>query len=172
MPMTTTVTLAYEGAPSCVDCQRAGVGVCDHVGFTETAWVYLPGQAVHVPGLDPAFTHVVHDAAVSPDRKTVTLVVSTERPQFADLARHLSMLHSPKAAIRAVHADTGDVLAEGRYDAPLADGDLVYINGTRHSVVSTEWPDRSESGTSTTGFDTQVVRLSPIPEESVTPVQQ
>jgi len=168
VPMTTTVDLAYEGAPSCTECQRIGIPVCDHVGFTATAWDHLMGHAVHVPGLDDAHQHRLVSATVSPDRKTITLVVDTDRPLHHDLARHLSTYtHLPaKAAVQAVHHETGDVLAEGHYDRLLEPGMQVAIDRDLYTVASVEHPARTETGSSD-GPDVQVARLVPVAADTI-----
>lgn len=169
MPMTSTVTLAYEGPPSCRDCQREGIPSCAHIGFNPEAWG-LAGTAVMLPGLDPAYDHTVREVEISADRNTVTLTVDTARPPLMDLARHLSVRAGPKAAVRAVHADSGVVLAEGAFDAPLQPGQPVWINGAPHEVVSVEHPDRGQHGAVVgDGPDVQVARLQPQPEPE--PVQ-
>lgn len=171
--MTTTVTLRYEGAPSCVDCQRNGLPVCGHVGFTPEAWDHLVGQGVHVPGLDPAYVHILRSAEILSDRKTISLVVDTERPDLMDLARHLS--HRPevraKAAVRAVHHETGAQLEQGFYDRPLFEGMQVAIDRDLYTVARVEHPNRDpETGTAGQDIDWQVAYLVPHPEEGVTPV--
>lgn len=170
MGMTTTLTLAYEGAPACVDCQRLGVPVCAHVGFNTEAWDYLIGQARNFPGLDPAFEHTVRNVEISSDRKTVTLTVDTDRPAMLELARHMSTLTDSraKAAVRAVHHESGETLAEGRYfDAFLQPGQSVHVNGVPHVVVGEpEHPNRNEYGIATE-VDVQLVRLMPTPVEPV-----
>lgn len=170
MGMVTTLTLAFEGAPACVDCQRQGVPVCADVGFNESAWDYMMGQAVTVPGLDPAYVHTVRAIEISANRKTVTLTVDTDRPALLELARHLSTFTDSraKAAVRAVHHETGAVLAEGRYfDAFLQPGQSVHVNGEPHVVVGDpEHPNRTEYGTAE-GVDVQVVRLMPTPVEPI-----
>lgn len=168
MSMTTEVTLAYEGAPSCIDCQRNGVPVCEHVGFTGAAWTHLLGQAVHVPGLDDTYQHRMVSVAVAQDRKTVTLTVETDRPIHHDLARHLSTyLHLPaKAAVQAVHHETGDVLEEGHYDRFLAPGMQVAVDRDLYTVVSVDHPNRTETGSSD-GPDVQVARLAPVAADTI-----
>lgn len=170
MGMTTTLTLRYEGAPACMDCQRDGVPVCAHVGFNTEAWDYMQGGAVNVPGLDPAYVHTVSGIEISSDRKTVSLTVDTSRPALLELARHLSTLtdNRAKAAVRAVHHETGDVLAEGRYfDAFLQHGESVHVNGEPHVVVGEpEHPNRNEFGVASE-VDVQLVRLMPTPVEPI-----
>lgn len=170
MGMTTTLTLAYEGAPACVDCQKIGVPVCGHVGFNDEAWAYLPGQSVTVPGLDPAYIHTVRAVEISSDRKTVTLTVETERPALLELARHLSTLtdHRAKATIRAVHHETGETLAEGRFDAFLTAGQTVHINGEPHTVTAVDHPNRNEYGVCPGDLpDVQVAHLMSTPVEPI-----
>lgn len=171
MAMTSTVTLAYEGAPACRDCQRIGEPVCSHVGFNPEAWINLPGTAVHVPGLDPLpdYQHIVRHATVSEDRKAVTLIVDTRRPLHLDLARHLTTLPGPRAVIRGVHHDTGDVLALTEADAPLHAGQRVHVNGDPHHVVRVEYPHRDPDGVATAGVDEQWAYLRPLDPETVTP---
>lgn len=168
MSMTTSVSLAYEGAPSCTDCQREGVPVCDHVGFTATAWDYLVGHAVHVPGLDDAYQHRLVSATVSPDRKTITLVVETDRPIHHDLARHLSTYtHLPaKAAVQVVHHHTDEILEEGHYDRFLAPGMQVAVDRDLYTVVTVDHPNRTETGSSD-GPDVQVARLAPVTADTI-----
>jgi hypothetical protein len=166
--MSTAVSLAYEGAPSCIECQRVGVPVCDHVGFTATAWDYLIGHAVHVPGLDDTYQHRLTSADVSADRKTITLVVETDRPAHHDLARHLSTYtHLPaKALVQAVHHETGDVLEEGHYDRFLTPGMQVAVDRDLYTVVSVDHPHRTETGSSD-GPDVQVARLAPVVVDAI-----
>lgn len=168
--MTTTVTVRWDGAPSCRDCQQVGVPVCDHIGFTDEPWSLTLGHTVHVPGLDrsPDYTHILRAATISPDRKTVHLVVDTERPQHHDLGRHLSVLHTPKAAVQAVHHDTGAELAAGRYDAHLQPGQTVYVNGAPHLVQRVEHPNRDEHGVAGDRDDIQVATLVPQPGDTIT----
>lgn len=171
MPMTTTVTLAYEGAPACKDCQLEGIPVCGHVGFNANAWDHLLGGAAHVPGLDNGYTHVVRSIDISGDRKTVTLTVDTERPQFHDLARHLSTYLEvrAKAAVRAVHHETGETLEEGWYDRFLIEGMQVAIDRDLYHVRKVEHPNRNENGAAET-VDLQVAHLAPIPVDIIQPV--
>ena len=167
--MTTTLTLAYEGPPSCRDCQRDGIPVCDHIGFTAEAWNYLMGQQVHAPGLDPRHEHTLTDLGVSEDRKVVTLTVSTDRPPYADLSRHLSVMGGAKTFVRAVHHDTDDVIEEGRYDFFLRAGDTVYHGTDEYLVQSIEHPARDPVTGIATGPDVQVARLAPVSTEPIRP---
>jgi len=170
--MTTTFTLRYEGAPSCVDCQRKGVPVCAHVGFNPESWDGMIGQGVHAPGLDPAFVHVLKSAEISSDRKTITLVIDTERPPMVDLARHLSRRHDvrAKAAVRALHHETGEQLEEGWYDQPLVEGMQVAIDRDVYHVAKVEHPNRDpETGAAGQEIDWQVAHLAPQPDAGVTP---
>lgn len=169
--MTSTITLAYEGAPACRDCQRDGAPVCAHVGFNAEAWIMLPGSAVHVPGLDPLpdYQHIVLDVSISEDRKAVTLTVATRRPPHTELARHLTTLPGPRAAVRGVHHDTGDVLATNELDAPLRPGQRVHVNGVPHQVERVEYPNRGAGGAADDGVDEQVAWLRPLDPETVTP---
>ena len=176
--MTTTLTQIFEGPPSCRDCQGMGIPVCSHIGFNDEAWAGLIGCQVMAPGLDKdcgpggTFVHTLRAIEISPDRKTVTLTVDTTRPARFDLVRNLSILGGPKALVRAVHADTGDVLAEGAYDAYLQPGQEVSINGTPHMVTGLDHPNRDpESGTTGDRLDWQVATLQPVPQpELLTPV--
>ncbi|WP_132120903.1 hypothetical protein [Actinocrispum wychmicini] len=171
--MTTTVTLAYEGPPSCKDCQREGIPVCAHIGFNAEAWVDLPGSTVMVPGLDPAYAHTVRDVTISSDRNTVTLTVDTARPLQMDLARHLSLISTtPKAWIRAVHGDTDETLTEGGFDAFLQQGQQVWVAGAPYVVSAVDHPSRHpEHGTVDGGRDWQVATLRPMPEPTPTRVE-
>jgi hypothetical protein len=173
MAMTTTLTLVYEGAPACIDCQRLGVPVCDHVGFHPEAWDHVQGETVNAPGLDPRFVHVVRAIDIAPDRKTLTYTVETDRPPMLELGRHLSILtdHTIKAVVRAEHHETGEVLADGRYDAFLREGQEVCINGLPHVVVGEpQHPNRHPEYGTCRGDqpDLQVAKLAPI---SVEPIQ-
>lgn len=168
MPMTTTVTLAYEGPPSCIDCQRQGMPACDHMGFNAEAWVGMADSAVMVPGLDPAYMHTVREVEISSDRKTVTLTLDTDRPIQLDLARHLSIIcTTPKAWIRAMHSGTGETLAEGGFDAFLQQGQNVWVAGAPYAVAAVEHPNRHpEHGTVVDERDWQVATLRPMPQPS------
>lgn len=169
MPMTTTLTLGYEGPPSCADCQREGVVLCDHIGFNAESWDHVIGQSVNAPGLDPAFVHTVRTVGISSDRKTVTITVETERPPLLELARHLSTYidDRAKAVIQAVHHETGDVLAAGRYDAFLTEGQQVYVQGVPHVVQTVDHPNRNEYGVCEGVPDLQVAKLMPTPVEPI-----
>lgn len=171
MPMTTTATYRYEGPPVCVDCYRAGLPVCAHVGFNAEAWAGLHGQVARQapPGLDPSYEHRLMDYSISEDRKTITVTFQTERPALMDLARHLSFYsdHRAKAAVHAVHHETGDTLERGHYDRPLTEGMEVCVDRTPYRVVSVEHPNRGESGTTGDLEDLQVARLMPIPTDTV-----
>lgn len=170
--MTTTFTLRYEGAPSCVDCQREGVPLCAHVGFNPEAWDGMIGQGVHAPGLDPAYPHIVRSAEIASDRKTITLTIDTERPDLMDLARHLSRRPdvNAKAAVRAVHHETGEQLEEGFYDHPLTEGMQVAIDRDLYAVVRIEHPNRDpETGAAGQEIDWQVAYLAPQPDAEITP---
>jgi hypothetical protein len=124
----------------------------------------MSGILVHVPGLDPAFEHTLRTVEISADRKTVTLVVDTDRPPMTDLARHLSTRPGPKAMVRTVHADTGETLTEGAYDALLQPGERVWINGMPHTVSEVDHPNRHpDHGTVAEGPDWQVATLQPQP---------
>ena len=171
--MTTTFTLLYEGAPSCVDCQRQGVPVCAHVGFNPEAWDGLIGRGVHAPGLDSAYAHILRSAEIASDRKTITLLVDTERPHLMDLARHLSRRPEvqAKAAVRAVHYESGELLEEGFYDRPLSEGEQVAIDRNVYTVTKIEHPNRDpETGAAGEEIDWQVAHLAPQPDaDSITP---
>jgi hypothetical protein len=168
--MTTTFTLRFEGPPSCADCQRAGIVVCDHIGFNDEAWAGIVGRQVTAPGLDlsPGYVHVLRAFDIVDHRKTVVLTVDTDRPRFHDLARHLSIHgdHRAKASVRAVHHDTGEVLEEGDYDAPLREGQQVCINRDVYQVHRVEHPNRNAAGIAA-GVDVQVAHLVPVPTEPV-----
>lgn len=171
--MTSTVTLAYEGPPSCRDCQRDGIPSCPHMGFSGSAWAEIVGTLVTVPGLDPTFRHTVTAVDISSDRKTVTMTVDTERPAMLELARHLSTLPGPKAHVQTVHADTGDILADGAYDAFLQAGQQVWINGKPFLVTDVDHPYRHpQYGTTTSSPDIQIATVTPQPQpEPVAPAQ-
>lgn len=170
--MTTTVTMAYEGAPACVTCQEIGHPVCDHVGFTARAFDHMLGRTVHVPGLDDRYKHWLRSVDITDHRKTVEFTVDTERPPLHDLARHLSIYPDvrAKAAIRAVHHQTGDVLQEGAYDRFLRADEQIAIDRTPYHVDRVEHPNRNALGfVDDGGVDLQVAHLVPIPAEQ--PVQ-
>ena len=166
--MTTVVTLQYEGAPSCVDCQRIGVPTCTHVGFHTEAW-HVAGQAVHVPGLDDRYQHILRSVDISPDRKTVTLTIDTTRPFGLDLARQLSWRPAPKAQIHAVHHATGDVIETGHYDFLLQQDATVWHGDRQYTVASVEHPARDPVTGIADGPDIQVARLMPIASDPVQP---
>ena len=109
MSMATTLTIKYEGPPSCAGCQMQGIPLCDHIGLNAESYDHMIGQAVTAPGLDSHFAHVLRTVDISPDRKTATMVVDTERPPLLELARHVSMRldYRAKAAVRAEHHETG-----------------------------------------------------------------
>lgn len=166
--MTTVVTLRYEGAPSCIDCQRIGVPVCTHVGFHAEAW-HVAGQGVHVAGLDARYEHVLRSADIAPDRKTISLTIETVQPYGTDLARQLSWRPGPKAHIHAVHHDTGDTIETGRYDFLLQEGQPVYHGDTRYTVHTVKHPARDPVTGIAVGPDIQVATLKPAPEPPVSP---
>jgi hypothetical protein len=141
------------------------------MGFNEEAWIGIPGTAVMVPGLDPAFRHTATAVAISDDRKTVTLTVDTDRHPVLELARHLSTLPGPKAMVRTVHAATGETLTDGLYDAFLHQGQEVWINGAPFLVNAVEHPGRHpDHGTVDDGPDVQVATVTPQPvPDPVTP---
>lgn len=156
--MTTTLSLSYEGPST------------PGAGYSATEWESLIGRAVHVPGLDAGFTHVLRAAVVSADRRTLTLTVDTLRPPELELARYLSVMDGPKAAIRTVHHETGAVLSEGaHYDAPLHPGQAVWINGERHVVLAVDWPGRV-TGVPAGELDWQIATVAPQPPEQVAPI--
>ena len=178
--MTTTVTMRYEGAPSCVDCQRTGVPVCAHVGFNVEAWDWMVGRHVYVPGLDPncdgpgaVYTHTLTAYHISEDRKTIALTVHTARPPLHDLARHLSIYGDvrAKAAVRAVHHETGDVLEEGFYDRFLVPGMAVAVDRDAYHVAAIEYPNRDPKTGVAPDVDLQVARLVPVPTDTVRPLE-
>lgn len=169
MPMRTTLTLTYEGPPSCADCQREGIPLCDHIGFNPESWDHVIGENVNAPGLDAAFVHTVRSVDISPDRKTLTYTVDTYRPPMLELARHLSTYtdHRAKANIQAVHHESGDELAAGLYDAFLQEGQQVYVQGVPHVVQAIDHPNRNEHGTCEDKPDLQVAKLMPTPVEPI-----
>lgn len=172
MGVTSTVTLAYEGAPACRDCQRDGIPVCDHVGFNDAGWVGIPGTAVHAPGLDRSYDHVVRDVEISADRKTVTLTTETQLPEYHDLARHLSVRadYRAKAWVRAVD-EGGNTIEEGHYDRPLTAGEIITRDRDPYLVVSISHPNRDEvTGVARDPGDLQIAVLRPIPVDPITPV--
>lgn len=172
MSMTTVLTMRYEGAPSCVDCQRIGMPECVHVGFNPEAWESLVARRVHAPGLDAAYDHILDSYEIGPNRKVVTLTVVTERPQFHDLARHLSLRTAVagKAAVQAVHHETGAVLEEGHYDRFLQAGEQVAIDRDLYHVASVEHPNRDPVTGTCADVDLQIARLLPVPTDTVRPV--
>lgn len=168
MAMMTMVSVAYDGPPVCGACHQQGAEVCAHIGLNADAYDVLKGYSIHVPGLDPAFTHILREWDMAEDRKTITLMVETIRDPGMDLGQNLSVLHGPKARVVAVDETTGETLAEGRYDAPLRDGQLVYVNGVPHAVVATDWPNRTEHGRPLEGMeDYQRARLSSQPVDEI-----
>ncbi|MGH7743616.1 MAG: hypothetical protein ACREQ5_02170 [Candidatus Dormibacteria bacterium] len=171
--MTTTVTLAFEGPDSCQNCQRNGIPMCDHIGFNAEAWDYLIGHAVHVPGLDNSYQHWLQEVSISPDRKTITLVTETQRPQFHDLGRHLSTYVDvrAKAAVQAVHHETGETLEEGFYDRFLHEGQQVCVGCNLYHVHKVEHPHRNDNGIALNDIDLQVAYLAPIPTEHISPAR-
>jgi hypothetical protein len=172
MPMVTTLTVYYEGPPACTECQKNGVPVCGHTGFNPEAWGGLVHAEVMAPGLDPNYVHTVRGIEISADRKAVALTIYTDRPQQLDMARHLSILGGPKALVRAVHVDSGAVLAEGAFDGFLQPGQPVWINGDPHVVTGVDHPHRDPvSGSSGREPDWQVATVQPVPRpEPVTQI--
>lgn len=170
--LTSVLTLRWEGPPACADCAAEQVPVCGHVGFDPDSegWTQLIGCAVHVPGLDAEHPHVLRTVDISGDRKTVTFTVDTERPAHTELIRHLSVIDTPKAHVRGVHHESGEILIEGRYDAPLQVGQRVYVAGDPHVVVGEpEYPNRDEQGIAGALPDVQVVQLMPVEEPAISP---
>lgn len=168
--MTTNVSVMYDGPPVCSACHGHGLEVCAHIGLNAEAYDVLKGYSIHVPGLDPAFVHILRDWTMSEDRKTITLTVDTIRDPGTDLGRHLSVLHGPKTPVVAVDDTTGETLVEGRYDAPLHEGQVVYVNGIPHHVVATAWPHRTEHGRPPDGLeDYQRVTLASHPVDEIAP---
>lgn len=171
MGMTTTFTMRFEGPPSCAECQRNGVSLCDHIGFHDEAWDGIVGRQVAAPGLErsPGYVHVLRAYEITDHRKTVVLTVETERPRFHDLARHLSLYGDPraKAAVRAVHHETGEVLEEGHYDRFLVEGMDVCIDRDLYRVARVEHPNRDPVTGVAQGVDMQIAHLTPVPQETV-----
>jgi hypothetical protein len=143
------------------------------VGAHALGWEPQPGQRVHVPGLDPAYVHTLREVTVSADRTRTTITVDTERPPALDLIQHLSVLvdHRAKAAVRAVHAGTGAVLLEGRFDAFLSAGQEVWIGGAPYTVTAVEHPNRHPVyGTVPEGLDWQHATVTPLALDEVRPI--
>lgn len=111
--------------------------------FTPDSFQSWKGRRVHVPGLDPARTHVLAGVAVAADQRSAVLTVHTHREVGDDLVAHLGRsVDTPPAHVRVVDDTDGTVLLENLLTAPLVDGQRVRVNGDLGTVVATSWPHR------------------------------
>ena len=111
--------------------------------FLPESYADLVGQCITgIPGLATDHDHTCTGVHIDPDGRAATLSLVTLTPRHLDLTRALSVGYGkPVAHIRAFTAE-GELVAEGRYDAPLTMGDEVYVNGEPHTVGETSWPGR------------------------------
>lgn len=140
-------------------------------GFTPTSLADLLHREIHLPGLDPAWTHTLVDVAVATDGGSAELTVHSQPRAPLSLDHHLRVTSwQPAAHIRA-HDQDGNQLAEVKLDAPLRKGQLVELGGTTYKVMDHSWPGRDPvSGCCTGTIDWQHAVLRPQPQPAHVPV--
>lgn len=124
------------------------------------------GHEVEVTSLDPGagFRHVLVGVENSEDGTESLLTIQTTRNPGTDLTADLSIrVGTPKAQIRAYQADHPDDLVTTAWlDAPLAMGQLVTINGARHTVHEITYPYRDpEHPEATEDYQRVVLQAAP-----------
>lgn len=139
-------------------------------GFTPDSFTHLLQTRIHLPGLDPAWTHLLIDVSVADGGDEAVLTVVSDPISPLSLEQTLRVVNgTPPAHIR-VHGPDGTVLAEIRHPAPLHEGQEVEHVGAHYRVTSTEWPGRHpEFGYCQGGIDWQHVTVSEHPRAPVAP---
>lgn len=111
-------------------------------GFTPSSFADLLQHEIHLPGLDPAWTHTLVAVAVAEDRSSAELAVVSEPLTALSLDRNVRIVNGTPAAHVRVVTVGGVVLAESTYPAPLYISQEVEIGGTHYLVQSVDWPGR------------------------------
>ena len=146
-------------------------------GFVPGSFDHMLHLRVDLPGLDRAWEHTLIDATVAEDRGSAELTVHSVPRAALTLDRSLRIVTwTPPAHVRA-HDTDGNVLAEGRFDAPLQPGQAVEVNGCpecgraggAYRVAPAEdhelWPHRDRAtGVCRGAIDWQHVRLVAEPQ--------
>ncbi|WP_447010003.1 hypothetical protein [Saccharothrix hoggarensis] len=143
----------------------------DRGTFLPTSFSELLQRAIVLPGLDPSWEHTLIDIAVAEDGGSAELTMSSSPPEVPGMVGGLRLTHgSPTAAIR-VYDGAGVLLSEGRYPAPLREGQEIAVGDVHYRVVSTAWPGRDPAtGACLGAVDWQhVVVGDPLPATSGEP---
>jgi hypothetical protein len=133
-------------------------------GFAPGSFEALLQTVVHIPGLDPTWTHTLIDAVVAEDGDSAEFTVHSAPNVALSLDASLRVVTStPAAWVRAVD-EAGTVLAESSYPAPLREAQEVEIAGQHYLVNATSYPGRDPiSGVCAGDIDWQVAVVIPVP---------
>ncbi|MEK6443654.1 hypothetical protein [Pseudonocardia sp. T1-2H] len=140
-------------------------------GFAPGSFEALLQTVVHIPGLDPTWTHTLIDAVVAEDGGSAEFTVHSAPNVALSLDASLRVVTStPAAWVRAVD-EAGTVLAESSYAAPLRETQEVEIAGQHYTVTATSYPGRNpETGACAGDIDWQVAVVAPRPRAVSQPV--
>jgi hypothetical protein len=136
----------------------------DRGAFTPETFAEWVGHEVVVTSLDPAYRHTLVHVENSPDGMQSLLTVHTYSDPGVDLTADLSIrVGTPKAQVRAYYADAPDVLVTTAWlDAHLTEGQVVTVNGAKHTVQSITWPYRDpEHPENTEDYQRVVLQATP-----------
>lgn len=139
-------------------------------GFNPDTFQHLLQTHIHLPGLDPTWTHLLIASKVSDDGDQAELTVMSEPISPLSLEHTLRIVNgTPPAHIR-VHDQNGTVLAEIQHSAPLHEGQEIAHAGTHWRVTSVEWPHRHpDTGVCEGDIDWQHATVTEHPRQPVTP---
>lgn len=133
-------------------------------GFQPGTFADLLQTHVHLPGLDPAWTHTLVGVDVAADGNSAELTVLSAPIAPMSLDRSMRLVNGcPPANVRALD-EAGTVLAEATHAAPMQVGQVVDIAGTHWRVTAEEWPGRHpETGVCEGGLDWQHITVTAAP---------
>lgn len=137
--------------------------------FLPTTFQDLLQQRIDLGGLDPRYYHTLVGVQVAEDGSSAQLQVVTEPIDPLNLTRTLRVHDgTPLAHVRVVD-DTGTVLMEGQYTAPLQPGQMVAIGADYYLVTVVAWPNRGAGGVSSGAVDWQLVTVTAASSPSMLP---
>ena len=140
-------------------------------GFQPDSFAELLQREIHLPGLDPRYTHTLVDVVVAADRDSAELKVQSQPPATLSLDRSLRVVSgTPTAWVRVVD-QVGTTLAEGQFPAPLRPSQRVAVGDDQYLVQAVSWPGRDpQTGVCTGGIDWQVATVLAQPRPATIPV--
>lgn len=111
--------------------------------FLPTSFRDLLQKHILLPGLDPAWEHILVDVDVAADGSAALLAVSSTPPPATELTAPIRLVAgTPPAFIRVIDGQ-GSLLAEGRYASPLQPNQEVAVGEVHYVVASVSWPNRN-----------------------------